>query len=43
MPSNYPAHIRLDSNNQYVVQSVEKHCKNTANIAKKHIGTSWLW
>ncbi len=34
MSSNYPAHIRLDSNNQYVVQSVEEHCKNVANIAK---------
>ena len=34
MSSNYPAHIRLDSNNQYTVQSVEEHCKNVANIAK---------
>ena len=34
MPSNYPAHIRLDSNNQYTIQSVEEHCKNVANIAK---------
>lgn len=34
MPSNYPAHIRLDSNKQYIVQSVEEHCKNVANIAK---------
>lgn len=34
MSSNYPAHIRLDSNNQYIVQSVEEHCKNAANIAK---------
>lgn len=34
MSSNYPAHIRLNSNNRYVIQSVEDHCKSVANIAK---------